>query len=110
MVYHINGGGNDPAGFDCSGFICYVWQNFGVILPRTADEQFKIGLPVEWQDLETGDLVYFSTYASGPSHVGIYIGNGKFIHASSGAGKVTITPLLKPYYAQRYIGARRLIF
>ncbi|MDR3563867.1 MAG: NlpC/P60 family protein [Negativicutes bacterium] len=101
--------GRSPAGFDCSGFISYVFDHFGVALPRMADEQFESGLAVNRRDLQVGDLVFFSTYEPGPSHVGIYIGSGQFIHASSGANEVTITPMAKQYYVERYLGARRVL-
>jgi cell wall-associated NlpC family hydrolase len=101
--------GRSPGGFDCSGFVWYVYNHFGIHLPRMADGQFETGAAVGRRSLVPGDLVFFSTYEPGPSHVGIYIGGGKFIHASSGAGEVTITPLSKQYYVERYIGARRLV-
>ncbi|GMA99282.1 NlpC/P60 family protein [Pelosinus sp. IPA-1] len=101
--------GSSPSGFDCSGFIYYIFNEFGILIPRMADEQFEMGLAINQSDLQTGDIVFFSTYEPGPSHVGIYIGNGQFIHASSAAGKVTITDLSKPYYQSRYLGARRII-
>lgn len=102
-------GGTSPGGFDCSGFIYHVFGRFGVSVPRVADSQYYSGAAVAPGDLQAGDLVFFSTYEPGPSHVGIYIGNGQFIHASSGAGEVTITPLSKPYYQSRYLGARRYL-
>ncbi len=101
--------GRSPSGFDCSGFISYVFGQQGISVPRMADEQFAIGLSVNQYDLQQGDLVFFTTYEPGPSHVGIYIGNGQFIHASSGAGHVTITSLSSQYYQARYLGARRII-
>jgi cell wall-associated NlpC family hydrolase len=101
--------GSSPSGFDCSGFTYYLFAKHGISLPRMADEQFEVGRRVAKQDLLPGDLVFFETYEVGPSHVGIYVGDGQFIHASSGAGEVTITPLSKPYYLARYLGARRLI-
>lgn len=101
--------GRSPAGFDCSGFISYIYDHFGISLPRMADEQFATGLSVSWRDLQPGDMVFFSTYEPGPSHVGIYIGGGQFIHASSGAEEVTITPMSKQYYVERYLGARRVL-
>ena len=102
-------GGSHPGGFDCSGYIYYIFQQHNIDLPRMADEQFDVGIPIKKNQLLEGDLVYFSTYEPGPSHVGIYIGANKFIHASSAAEKVTITPLDKPYYAERYLGARRIV-
>ena len=101
--------GRSPSGFDCSGFVWYVYNNFGIQLPRMADGQFETGAPVSRRDLVPGDLVFFSTYEPGPSHVGIYIGGGNFVHASSGADEVTITPMGKQYYVERYLGARRII-
>ena len=101
--------GRSPSGFDCSGFIYYVFDQLGYGLPRMADGQFEVGIPVSRNSLEPGDLVFFETYEPGPSHVGIYIGNDQFIHASSGAGHVTVTPLNKTYYRDRYLGARRIL-
>lgn len=101
--------GRSPNGFDCSGFTSYIFGQNNITIPRMADEQFEVGLPVKKSDLMLGDMVFFSTYEPGPSHVGIYIGNGQFIHASSGADEVTVTPLNKPYYVERYVGARRVI-
>lgn len=101
--------GASPGGFDCSGFVYYLYTKVGVNLPRMADGQFTVGLPVKRSELQPGDLVFFSTYEPGPSHCGIYVGNNQFIHASSGAGEVTITPLTKQYYVERYLGARRVL-
>ena len=101
--------GRAPGGFDCSGFVYYVFDQMGYGLPRMADGQFEAGVPVSRRDLQPGDLVFFSTYEPGPSHVGIYLGNDQFIHASSGAGYVTVTSLSTAYYRDRYIGARRII-
>lgn len=101
--------GRGASGFDCSGFINYVFTSFGYEVPRAADEQYEVGLNVPRTELQPGDLVFFSTYEPGPSHVGIFIGEGAFIHASSAAGEVTITPLTKDYYVARFIGARRLL-
>ena len=100
--------GRSPSGFDCSGFIYFVFDQMGYGLPRMADGQFEVGIPVSRNALQPGDLVFFSTYEPGPSHVGIYLGNGQFIHASSGAGSVTITPMSKAFYVERYVGARRV--
>jgi len=101
--------GRSPSGFDCSGFVSYIFKKFDILLPRGADEQFKVGMSVSRYDLHPGDMVFFTTYEKGPSHVGIYVGDGYFIHASSGAGEVTITPLAKDYYQERYLGARRVV-
>ncbi|OPX86516.1 MAG: Peptidoglycan endopeptidase LytF precursor [Pelotomaculum sp. PtaB.Bin104] len=98
--------GSSPGGFDCSGFTTYVYKQLGVSLPRTASEQFNTGVRVKKP--AAGDLVFFTTYQRGASHVGICIGNNQFIHASSGAGKVVITSLSDGYYSSRYLGARRI--
>lgn len=100
-------GGTSPSGFDCSGYIQYVFRNVGISLPRTADVQFNVGKPIPKAELRAGDLVFFETYEPGPSHVGIYLGNGKFIHASSYTG-ITVTNLDSDYYRPKYLGARRL--
>lgn len=100
-------GGETPDGWDCSGFTRYVMNENGIKLPRTAAEQFAVGTPVEKANLQTGDLVFFTTYKPGASHVGFYMGNGKFIHASSAAKQVTISELSDEYYTSHYIGARR---
>ncbi len=97
-------GGTSRAGFDCSGFVQHVFAMLGIQLPRTADAQFYEGRPVKGP-LQPGDLVFFTTYTAGPSHVGIYIGNGAFVDATSSRG-VTISHLSDPYWSSRYIGAR----
>ncbi|HWR43228.1 C40 family peptidase [Sporomusa sp.] len=102
-------GGSGEGGFDCSGFIHYVYGRYNISLPRVADEQYDTGRRIPLSDIEPGDLVFYSTYAPGPSHVGIYVGNGQFIHASSGAGEVTLTAMSKPYYQARFLGAFRVI-
>ena len=101
-------GGTTPKGFDCSGFITYVYREFGVNLPRTAEEQYEKGEKVAKDDLETGDLVFFATYKKTASHAGIYIGDNKFIHASSGRG-VMISDLDESYWRKSYLGARRYL-
>ncbi len=102
-------GGTSPKGFDCSGFTHYVMLQHNVIIPRVARNQYyDAGTWVAWNSLKPGDLVFFTTYAPGPSHVGIYIGNNQFIHSSSSKG-VVISSLTNTYYATRYIGAKRVI-
>lgn len=102
-------GGSSRSGFDCSGFTRYVFrQRTGVVLPHSASAQFRKGVPVSRGELKPGDLVFFQTYRRGASHVGIYIGNGKFIHASSAGGRVRVDSLNDGYYRRRYVGARRL--
>ncbi|WP_088188907.1 NlpC/P60 family protein [Desulfosporosinus sp. FKA] len=100
-------GGNSRSGFDCSGYTQYVFKGVGISLPRTAEEQFKSGVSVSREQLQAGDLVFFSTYAPGASHVGIYIGGGKFIAADSNKG-ICISNLDDPYYKSSYLGARRI--
>jgi hypothetical protein len=102
-------GGTQPGGFDCSGFVQFIFSSRGFVIPRQAKNQFKVGDEIAADALEPGDLVFFSTYSRGASHVGIYIGEGEFIHSSSGEGVVTITPLAKRYYTNRYLGARRVL-
>ncbi|MBV8081882.1 MAG: C40 family peptidase [Candidatus Eremiobacteraeota bacterium] len=100
-------GGTSFAGVDCSGFVQTVFAKNGIELPRMADEQFAMGHRIAERLLMPGDLVFFETYTSGASHVGIYIGHGKFIHASMRG--VMIDSLGMDYYAARYIGARRFV-
>ncbi len=102
-------GGAGSTGVDCSGFVQVVFARAVPDLPRTSFELYRQGAHVRTEDLRPGDLVFFTTYASGPSHVGIYLGDGLFIHGSSGARRVLVTPLRDSYYATRYIGARRLL-
>ncbi|GBG56340.1 NLP/P60 [Sporomusaceae bacterium FL31] len=101
-------GGTTPNGFDCSGFVQFVFGNNGISLPRTADQQFEMGQPVSYSRLQPGDLVFFSTYASGPSHSGIYLGDGKFISATSSRG-VAVDLMESRYWGSRYVGARRVL-
>lgn len=102
-------GGTSRSGFDCSGFVQTVFRSQGVRLPRTSAEQSRVGTPVSRSDLQKGDLVFFKTRGSRISHVGIYQGGGRFIHASSGGGKVEVDSLTSGYYDRRYAGARRVI-
>ena len=100
-------GGTSFSGVDCSGFVQTVFAKNGIELPRMADEQFAIGKRIGMSFLMPGDLVFFETYTYGASHVGIYLGHGRFIHASLRG--VVIDTLGMSYYAARYIGARRLV-
>ncbi|MBI5195300.1 MAG: LysM peptidoglycan-binding domain-containing protein [Nitrospirae bacterium] len=102
-------GGTSIMGIDCSAFVQKVFDFLNVPLPRTAREQFYIGDRVDKGDLTVGDLVFFRTYAKFPSHVGIYMGDNLFIHASSKDKKVKINSLDEPYYFKRFLGAKRLI-
>jgi len=100
-------GGTSPSGFDCSGFTKYIYASVGISLPRTSYAQFNSGTAVSKDNLQPGDLVFFSTYAAGASHVGIYIGNGKFVHASNPGSGVKISGVSDSFYGPRYLGARR---
>ncbi len=101
-------GGSNLLGLDCSAYVQKVYGIAGINLPRSAREQFNIGEPVHKDDLSIGDLVFFRTYAPFPSHVGIYLGNNLFIHASTQSKKVVIDSLESPYFTKRFIGAKRL--
>ncbi|WP_088189583.1 C40 family peptidase [Desulfosporosinus sp. FKA] len=100
-------GGTTRSGFDCSGFTKYVYANSGISLPRTSYAQFASGRSVSKNDLQPGDLVFFTTYTSGASHVGIYMGGGRFIHASNPNSGIEVSSLSDSFYASRYLGARR---
>ena len=106
-------GGTTPAGFDCSGFVQWVFGQLGVSLPRTSWEQYTVGTPVSQQNLQPGDLVFFTTYQSGVSHVGIYVGSQDvyrraFVAADTPATGVVINNLDDPYWQQHYVGAKRM--
>jgi LysM repeat protein len=103
------GGNSLIRGLDCSAFVNKVFSFFNVDLPRTAREIYKIGRSVKKGELSAGDLVFFRTYATYPSHVGIYIGDSEFIHASSAAKRVRIDSMNQTYYRKRYIGAKRVV-
>ena len=110
MGYKYKSGGASPStGFDCSGFTTYVYKHFGISLNRSSKDQIKNGVAVEKNNLQPGDLVIFNNDANTKiGHVGIYIGDGNFIHASNPKGGVKITTLLSGYYKIRYVGARRV--
>ena len=101
-------GGSSRAGIDCSSFVQQVFREQEVSLPRTAREQFEVGSAVKPGDLQKGDLIFFSTYASYASHVGIYLGNNRMIHASSRDHRVVISPMNTSYYRSRFLGAKRI--
>ena len=103
--FGATGGGG---AFDCSGFVQYLMRTEGVSLSRTAADQFNGGRPVAREDLQAGDLVFFrNTYKHGISHVGMYVGDGSFVHAASQKRGVVVDPLDLPYYNAKYAGARR---
>lgn len=101
-------GGGDPRGFDCSGFVSYVFAQHSVPLPRTVPEQYRVGRRIGGKSVQPGDLVFFSTIARGPSHVGIAISRDEFVHAPSSAGVVRVELLGSRYWSSRFVGARRL--
>ena len=106
--YHRSGD-KPQTGFDCSGFVAYVYrEGLGLILPHRSREISKTGTPVAKDELEPGDLVFFNTMRRAFSHVGIYLGDHKFIHAPRTGETVRIDNLQQHYWAKRYNGARRM--
>ena len=105
-------GGSSPSGFDCSGFVRYVYSQFGCSLNRTASAQMSNGTSVSMSELQPGDLVFFLKSGSGASrasHVGIYIGGGQFIHASTSSTGVIISDMDRAYYTTGFVGGRRIL-
>jgi cell wall-associated NlpC family hydrolase len=101
-------GGASPSGFDCTGFVLWVYGQFGVSLPHTEAGQLYSGLVVSADDLQPGDVVVFAdTYRPGLSHTGIFIGDGKFVHAADERHGVVISNLWDSYWAPRFVGASR---
>jgi len=103
-------GAENAGKYDCSGLTYYSFGSMGIEIPRVANKQFHSGTPIARSNLEKGDLVFFATSRRRPgvaTHVGIYLGNGEFEHASSAKKRVIVSSLNKPYYAKHYIGARR---
>jgi cell wall-associated NlpC family hydrolase len=103
-------GGNTPqSGLDCSGFVRYVFNDtFGFLLPRKSAQMSKVGLQIGKEELRPGDLVFFNTMRHAFSHVGIYVGDNKFIHAPSKGKAIRVDDMTKVYWEKRYNGARRL--
>ena len=101
-------GGSDPSGFDCSGFIQYVFNALGVALPREVRDQYRVGRDVSLDDVKAGDLLFFQTVSRGASHVGMAIGPGQFVHAPSSRGVVRVERYTAQYWASRFVGARRV--
>lgn len=102
-------GGADPSGFDCSGFVWYVFTQHGMKMPRTVSELSRVGASVNGRGVEPGDLVFFNTAGSGATHVGIALGGDAFIHAPSSNGEVRVERLSASYWASRFVGARRIL-
>jgi cell wall-associated NlpC family hydrolase len=103
------GGTSRETGLDCSGLILNVFQHAGVDLPRRAADMARLGVKVDKKDLQPGDLVFFNTRKQAYSHVGLYLGDGQFLHAPSSGGKVRVDSMNGRYWVARYNGARRLI-
>ena len=101
-------GGSDPSGFDCSGFVQYVFAQHGTPLPREVRTQYQEGKTIGLDEVRPGDLVFFETVSRGASHVGIALGNGRFVHAPSSRGVVRVEPYTASYWTRRFVGARRL--
>ena len=103
-------GGNTPqSGLDCSGFVRYVFNDtFCFLLPRKSAQMSKVGLQIGKEELRPGDLVFFNTMRHAFSHVGIYVGDNKFIHAPSKGKAIRVDDMTKVYWEKRYNGARRL--
>ncbi len=104
---YVWGGTSAPPGFDCSGYVQHVFKHFGIQLNRIAADQYKEGIPISKSGLKPGDLVFFTTYEPGASHVGIYLGNNIMIDA--GAHGVAYNNITNSYWTPRYLGARRII-
>jgi cell wall-associated NlpC family hydrolase len=100
-------GGAGPRGFDCSGLVQYAYSGAGFVLPRTSADQFHATVRVERADLKPGDLVFFRVNSRHVSHVGIYLGDGRFIHAPSPGKDVMESRLDDPYWNRRYVGGGR---
>ncbi|MEK4384823.1 C40 family peptidase [Solibacillus sp. FSL W7-1464] len=102
-------GGTSAKGFDCSGYVRHVFKEMGITsLKRTSSEMYNQGTKVSKEDLEPGDLVFFNTSGKRISHVGIYIGSGKFIHASTSKGVIKTNINDKYYWGKKYVGAKRI--
>ena len=101
-------GGSDPSGFDCSGFVQYVFARHGTLLPREVRDQYQVGRKIDVDDVRAGDLLFFQTVSRGASHVGIALGGGQFVHAPSSRGVVRVERYDGSYWASRFLGARRI--
>ena len=103
-------GGADPAGFDCSGLVQYVFAQYGIDVPRIVEEQYEIGDKIKPSEIKPGDLIFFNTKRRGDdaSHVAIAIGGDGFVHAPNSTGVVRVETLSSSYWGSRYVGARRI--
>jgi cell wall-associated NlpC family hydrolase len=107
-VPYLYGGSTPDEGFDCSGLGRYIYSRAGIVLPRTTQAMSAVGVAVTTDELEPGDLVFFDTLRRPFSHVGIYIGDGRFIHAPTRGGTVQLVDMRDRYWHGRFDGARRL--
>jgi len=108
-VPYRRGGTSEETGFDCSGFVRHLYEkSFGRLLPRRADEQAKATESIDRSDLKPGDLVFFNTMKRAFSHVGIYVGDGKFIHAPRAGKAIRVDDMRSAYWQKRFNGARRV--
>jgi peptidoglycan endopeptidase LytE len=108
-VRYRRSGGSEESGFDCSGLVKNLFSRFNIQLPRSSREQYLQGEKVDRDKLQVGDLVFFSSGGKRPTHVGIYVGDDKFLHAALKARQVIVSDLNKIWYTMRYIGARRIM-
>jgi cell wall-associated NlpC family hydrolase len=102
-------GGSDPSGFDCSGLVQYVFARHGFVVPREVRDQYRVGREIDLKDAQPGDLIFFETVSRGASHVGMVIGEGRFVHAPSSRGVVRIEAYVANYWSTRIVGARRIV-
>lgn len=108
-VDYRSGGRSSATGFDCSGLVAHIYEEaYGIRLPRTVIAQSETGVAVGTQDLEPGDLVFYDTLGRPYSHVGIYLGDGKFVHAPKTGSRVRFENLRSTYWTKRFNGARRI--
>jgi cell wall-associated NlpC family hydrolase len=105
---YLNGGVEPSRGFDCSGFVQWVFAQHGTVLPREVREQYDEGRRIDRDEVRAGDLVFFETVSRGASHVGIALGEGAFVHAPSSRGVVRVENYTNGYWASRWVGARRI--
>jgi len=108
-VPYKQGGESPKLGFDCSGYVQFVFAQIHVALPRTVSEQFQAGTAAPLKNLRAGDLLFFTTTAPGATHVAIAIGHGEFVHAPSSNGVVRVEALSSSYWGPRFVGARRVM-
>lgn len=102
------GGATPASGFDCSGLVQFVFHQHGIVLPRTAAEQFRAGVEISQEQMTSGDLVFFATSGTGPTHVGIVVEPGTFIHAPDSGAVVRVERFDTPYWTSRFLGVRRV--